>query len=207
MTREDFMRGWLLLIAQPWGRRYADDTDIARVQSEFYLSRLHAVPADAWRKTCERLASKDSWPSLDDCMASLTEALPLGSRHPGVEQAWSMVAVCLRDEQRSIVWTQEMAEAFGSALALADDTVAARMAFKETYGVLLLRAKETGAAPKWSVSFGYSKEGRADAVREAVSKGYLTQDAAVRLLPHDISPAEAGLALTSVLGDTKRIGG
>ena len=48
---------------------------------------------------------------------------------PGVEEAWAMLPL---DEAQSVVWSAEMAEAFGVARGLIDDgdRVAARMAFK-----------------------------------------------------------------------------
>lgn len=207
MTREDFAKGWLLLMAQPWGRRYAEDTDIARVQSEFYFSRFSHVPQALWRQACERMASGDSWPSVDDLMGTMTAMLPSASQHLGVESAWAAVSSGLRDERISIVWTDEMREAFFVARPLADDPVQARMAFKESYGALINRAISQGQTPKWSVSLGDNKDGRADAVRDAVARGRITQEQGVKLLPYDVTMTEAEQSLLQLLGDTKRIGG
>src|SRR5262245_18509616 len=62
---------------------------------------------------------------------------------PLVEEAFAMLP---RTEAESVVWTEEMRQAFGSARALfaARDHVAARMAFKERYVQLVQRARDQG---------------------------------------------------------------
>src|ERR1043165_278765 len=61
----------------------------------------------------------------------------LDDGRPGPEEAWAMIP---QDEAPSVVWTQEMASAFGIALPLMDDPVAARMAFKEAYAKAVAKA-------------------------------------------------------------------
>lgn len=111
---------------------------------------------------------------------------------PGAEQAWAMIP---QDEQISVVWSEEMAAAFGVAAPLLQigDKIGARMAFKETYTKLVSDARDQRQAPKWTPSFGDDKSGRQLAVTEAVRHGRLTVDHAVSLLPHD---AAEGLLLT-----------
>ncbi len=55
---------------------------------------------------------------------------------PGPEEAWSL---CPKDDELSVVWTPEMAQAFGAArpILLSGDAVGARMAFREVYSRLL----------------------------------------------------------------------
>jgi len=199
MTREEFAKGWLLLIVQPWGRRYAEDTDIARTQSEFYYHQLKEIPSQDWWHTCEVIASGSLWPSVDDIRGRLGE----GTGHPGVEQAWGIVGPSLNDEGRTVVWTDEMREAFGVALPLADDMVAARMTFKETYGQLVKEAVTRGTEPHWQVSLGLDKSGREGPLVEAVQKGRLLPDHALKLIPQDSEAAEQILLL---LGSQKLLG-
>jgi hypothetical protein len=125
-------------------------------------------------------------------LSDILDRMPSG--HPGVEEAWSIVAKCLTDERRSVVWTEEMREAFGPAIALADDKVAARLAFKEKYAQLLLEARQKRTLPAWTLSLGYDPAGRADAVREARGKGRLTAEQAAKLLPpQEMTEAEREL--------------
>lgn len=107
----------------------------------------------------------------------------LPGQHPGAEEAWALVSRCLRNEQISLVWTDEMREAYGVAAALAEDAVAARMAFRETYARLVGQARAQRRTPVWSVSLGYDPHGRDVALAEAVRKNQISAAHAARLLP------------------------
>jgi hypothetical protein len=96
----------------------------------------------------------------------------LDDGRPGVEEAWSMIP---HSEAGSVVWTDEMAAAFGAAsplLALGDH-IAARMAFREVYQAAVSRARDARTPPVWRPSLGWDAAGRETALREAVEKGRL----------------------------------
>ena len=101
---------------------------------------------------------------------------------PGVEEAWAMLP---QDEDGSVVWTDEMAVAYRAAspLLLDGDRIAARMVFKETYQREIARAKDSGTPVCWRLSAGREFSGREGALLEAVQKGRITGQMAVRLLP------------------------
>lgn len=113
--------------------------------------------------------------------ADIVDRLPGG--HPGPEEAWSIIGPSLANESLTVVWTDQMREAFGVALGLADDPTAARMAFKETYVKLVNEARSRNQGPKWSVSAGTDKQHRALAVQEAVKAGKLLPEYASKFLP------------------------
>ena len=87
----------------------------------------------------------------------------------GVEEAWAMMPF---SESQSVVWTEEMAQAFGIALPLLceGEKVAARMAFKEAYLRLNGEARDAGKPVVWSPSLGHDKSGREPVLSEAVAK-------------------------------------
>lgn len=114
-------------------------------------------------------------------LADILDRIPGG--HLGVEEAWALVAKGLNNEDVSIVWTDEMAQAFGPALALAHDPVAARLAFKETYTRLVQDAKAMNSKPVWKVSLGFDMQGRERALREAVERGRIGYQYAQKFLP------------------------
>lgn len=93
----------------------------------------------------------------------------------GVEEAWAMMPF---SESQSVVWTEEMAEAFGIALPLLceGEKVAARMAFKEAYLRLNGEARDAGKPVVWTPSLGHDKSGREPVLSEAISKGRLTYE-------------------------------
>lgn len=100
---------------------------------------------------------------------------------PGVEEAWAMIP---RDEQTSIVWSEEMAQAFGAAsLLLAEgDRVAARMAFKETYTRLVSEARDRREPAKWTASLGHDVSGQQLALIDAVRANRLSLAHAMSLM-------------------------
>lgn len=114
-------------------------------------------------------------------LADILDRLP--GQHPGPEEAWGLVSRCLANEQISIVWTDEMREAYGTASALASDPVAARMAFKECYAKLVSTARAQRQSPAWSVSLGYDPQGREVALTEAVRRNQISAAHAASLLP------------------------
>ena len=194
MTSAEFSKGWVLLTVQPWGRRYTEDTASAEVQAEFYFTKLKDVSGNVWWQACELRASGDAWPSLDEMRDTISRLTGGMAGHPAPNAAWALVARCLNDERRTVVWTDEIAEAFGDALALADNAISARMAFLEKYTALLELAKARGSQAVWKVSLGHDKDGRADVIQEAVARGQITAEYARKLLPPpDDNDAIAGL--------------
>ena len=136
-------------------------------------------------------------------LADILARIPGG--HPGAEEAWALVARGLADEGPTVVWTDQVREAFGVALGLSDDPIAARMAFKECYGRLVAEATERGERPRWRASVGWDVHGRAAPILAAVDAGRLSSKEAAALLPpsEDVSERLAAIAERAV----KRIGG
>lgn len=119
-----------------------------------------------------------------DIIAILEAARPDG--WPDADEAWSL-AVQAADEWVSVVWTQEIATAWGESqpvMALGDE-VGARMAFKSIYGRAVAMARAHSREPIWMKSLGRDPDGRNAAVIDAVNKGRLPPTAleSVQALP------------------------
>lgn len=116
----------------------------------------------------------------------------LDDGRPGVEEAWAMIP---RDEQGSVVWTEEMAQAFGVCYEMIDDDpIAARMAFKEAYLRNVSAARSEAIPVKWTPSLGRDASLRAVAIETALAKGRISAAHAVKLLPDlRVSPAIAAM--------------
>lgn len=71
MTREEFLKPYLLLINQPWGRRYVMNTPEGQAQAELYFRRLGTVHPAIWAGVCEHYAAGGKWPSLDELRATI----------------------------------------------------------------------------------------------------------------------------------------
>lgn len=141
------------------------------------VAELQSYPPEAVQESLRRCRKELRKITLADIL----DRIPSG--HPGVEEAWSMVSPYLDNEKSSIVWTDEMAQAFGVALPLADDKIAARMAFKESYSNAIAQARDVKRAPRWRPSLGTDPHGRQAALEEAVRLGRLSHDHARKLIP------------------------
>ena len=106
---------------------------------------------------------------------------------PGVEEAWGMIPL---SESQTVVWTTEMAVAFGASLPLIErrDMVGARMAFKEAYTQAVMKARDHGTPVDWTASIGYDPAGRAAVLQAAVNEGKLPLEWARQHAPQIAAP-------------------
>ena len=114
------------------------------------------------------------WAPLPADILAQIEGLAAADGRPGPEEAWS-IALQSADEAASVVWTAEIAEAWGAARVVhaAGDEVGARMAFKETYIRLVAEARKRREPVAWTPTFGTCEQRRNDALRLAVDSGRL----------------------------------
>ncbi|OGB25772.1 MAG: hypothetical protein A3I66_05185 [Burkholderiales bacterium RIFCSPLOWO2_02_FULL_57_36] len=100
---------------------------------------------------------------------------------PEVDDAWTMMP---KTESESVVWTDEMAQAWGIASPLlnAGDVAAARNAFKEAYGKAVLQARIKRMPARWMPSLGNDVASRESVLLDAVRKRRLTAAHVAQLL-------------------------
>lgn len=158
------------------------------------------------------------WP-LEACRAALSKYVQGGKANAPVpfdivkilqasdgwieaEEAWSIVSKTLNDERVTVFWTPPMQTAFGVAMELQDDMIAARMAFKEVYNRELSSARERGERPGWQISPGTDPNQRAAAVREALRLGRISVESAKLLTPPAHMELLPGLKAKGIEGPT-----
>ncbi|HEX7648294.1 MAG TPA: hypothetical protein VF450_12875 [Noviherbaspirillum sp.] len=107
--------------------------------------------------------------------------LRLEDGRPAPEEAWAMVPL---DEQASVVWTEEVAHAWGVVLPLLEDgeLSAAQAAFRDAYVKLVLDARLRREPVRWIPSLGRDVTGRERVLHEAVALGRLSANHAEQLL-------------------------
>jgi hypothetical protein len=106
--------------------------------------------------------------------AAITKICRVMDGRPSDEEAWAMsFPAC--SEQETVVWTEEMREAFLKCKPLLDicDNVGARMAFKALYNRLVDDARRDMRAPRWEVSPGRDRQKREFAIKRAEDLGRL----------------------------------
>lgn len=90
----------------------------------------------------------------------------------GPEEAWAL-ALTSRDEADTVVWTDEIAQAWRTASVVygQGDEVGARMAFKEAYARLVAEARAARRPLRWIVAEGFDQARRITAVQLAAERG------------------------------------
>jgi hypothetical protein len=120
---------------------------------------------------------------------------------PDDNEAWA-ISIASQDERETIVWSDEMAEAFSVARPLLQtgDEIGARMAFKDAYKRLVDDARAANRPVVWSVSAGWDVSRRQIAVEKAVVAGLLAGPQSHLALPNESDlPAEKPEGLKRVM--------
>lgn len=126
-------------------------------------------------------------PKPADLMAQIVGKAQSDGR-PGADEAWA-ISLTSRDEAKTVVWTQEMAEAFEVCRPVLEegDEVGARMAFKDAYNRLVTEARRDGRPIAWNASLGWDLDSRQEALHLAVTRNQLPAPAVAALLPPPVT--------------------
>ena len=120
---------------------------------------------------------------------------------PIAEEAWSSAIKSL-DENETIVWTEETAEAWYSCaneLMLVGDKFNASRGFISKYDELVSIARKQNKPVVWQVAQGYDKDKRDQVIREAYKAKKITQAQAIILLPHHKIDSDQYTAIKSTV--------
>ena len=126
--------------------------------------------------------------SLDKCLRECRGRITIGdvtSRiddgRPGANEAWAQIP---SGEDDAVVWSDEMAQAYGIAgVVMAADRIAGRIAFLEAYERLCAAARHCKTVVNWTFSPGRSHAANEAALIKAVNLGRFTAAEARRLEP------------------------
>jgi len=113
---------------------------------------------------------------LSDILARIDDG------RPDAGAAWDMIP---KSELASVVWTEEMAHAWGIALPLlnAGDADGARRTFCEAYANAVLGARGRRQPVRWQPSLGSDVGAREPVLLDALRKGRLSAAHVEQLLP------------------------
>lgn len=109
---------------------------------------------------------------------------------PDENEAWAL-SLAAKDEQATVVWTEEMSAAWHQSRSLAHDEVACRMAFKDAYKRLVAEARARGTPAKWNISEGPDKLAKLAAVKDAVRLGRIAPEAVAGLQIAYTAPSQS----------------
>ena len=134
-------------------------------------------------------------PNPADILAQIEGRAAVDGR-PGAEEAWALASRA-SDQTETIVWTQEMAQAWEVSRSVMEmgDEVGARMAFKESYNRHVDDARRLRVPVAWSTSIGHDPAKRSIALARAQTMGLIGGDEVARLS----GPGEASVSLQFLL--------
>lgn len=112
------------------------------------------------------------------------ERLSQSDGRPTSDEAWA-IALDARDEALTVVWNDEICEAFALArpVLAAGDKIGARMAFRDAYDRISRNGREAGRVPAWIASLGWDVSQRTSVLKKAESMGLLPAPVVAALLP------------------------
>lgn len=155
--------------------------DISQVKINIYWSTLGQYPIQSLK------AAANAWVRKSGFMpkpADLIKILGGSNRHLSADEAWAL-AIMASDEANTIVWTKEMAQAWGLAQVVYNngDHIGARRTFIERYERLVDESTLFNKPIEIFVSLGFDKSKRIEAINNAVFSGLLAYDKAAHYLP------------------------
>lgn len=158
-------------------------TEVSAVAIAAMVDDLLEYPLDAAVHAIRRARREVSRLTL----ASIVERVEHADGHPGADAAWAM---CPRSEADTVVWTDQMAEAYRVAYPLLQcgDQIGARMAFRDEYERLVDQARQKREPPTWRVSLGTDRDRREAPIMRAVELGRLPAATAQKYLPEPTNP-------------------
>ena len=112
--------------------------------------------------------------------AAIANRCVLCDGRPNDDEAWA-IALSGRSESETVIWTEEIAEAFSICSKIFPDKVGARMAFKDAYSRLVKTARGLEKPTVWTVSLGWDMCKRDVVVKTALSSGLLSYSAVAAL--------------------------
>jgi hypothetical protein len=123
--------------------------------------------------------------------AGIAKRCRLMDGRPSDDEAWA-IALTSRNEEDTVVWTAETAEAFSicSSVLNMGDEVGARMAFKDAYNRLVADARSAGRPASWNASLGWDGKKREAAIERAHKAGLLPAPTVHALLPNYVDPSD-----------------
>lgn len=159
------------------------------VTSEVCGSLLSPAAAEMLARDLAEFDERQVLAALARCRLEVQGALRLPEilariedGRPGVDEAWAMMP---KSELASVVWTDEMAQAWGvaSPMLTQGDLAGARQAFCQAYAKAVLDARVQREPVRWMPSLGSDVAGRERILLDALEKRRLTPAHLEKLLP------------------------
>lgn len=162
---EALFKKFVLRYGHLWIDRYANLQVTPQEIEDEWASELGGFSAEEIKRGLDACRASKFPPTLPEFISLCR---PAASVRPSADEAWA-IAIKAKDESETIVWTEDMAQAWGLCKPVLDagDEVGARMAFRAAYE----RISGLGGPVRWTVSTGWDAEKRVIALEKAKSLG------------------------------------
>jgi len=149
-------------------------------RQKLFTKALSKYPLQVATDAIDDFALNDRYSAFCPMPGQLQQYLPRGAQHPGPDEAWA-IALNGSDERNSVIWTNEIAQAWAIASDIFHDgdKIGSRMAFKDAYSRIIQNAPP----PRAVASIGWDQEGRKEIVEKGIAIGALPSNAESVYLP------------------------
>lgn len=173
-----------------------------------WFQALGAYPMPQVRTALAEHIQRGKFTPTPADIISLIEAAAGADNRPGSEEAWAL-ALSTQDDTKTVIWTQEAAEAFGKAqpVLAASGAISARKTFIEIYERIVTANRKNRQPAAWFASPGTDQDQRQLAMRAAIKQGLLPAPARVALPAPAAgsAPAEPSMPPAEQLAEIRRL--
>lgn len=173
-----------------YGKKFADQWVGVEVQelAQEMIEQYQGLSTEDFQRGISRM-KREEWPPTIPAFRSWCE--PESEEWLGAHEAWAISekSIGFNGEELTVIWTEQMAQAFSRC----DDLVKtgdkyqraeAKKIFCDAYDRLVTQAKDKGLKPIYATSLGTDRDQQITAIQQATVDGFLTQPDASALLEH-----------------------
>lgn len=180
---------------------------ISPAAQALFFAALGDYPLPAVRAALQHHIRVGKFTPVPADLISYIEATAGADNRPGAEEAWAL-ALSTMDDTKTVIWTQEAAEAFGKAQPVLEQSgaISARKAFIEIYERIVGENRRAQKPPQWFASPGTDQQQRQLAMKAAIQAGRLAAPErlalpapTLELAPCSLSPQEQLAKIQSML--------
>lgn len=179
-----------------YGKKYAEqwgDIPVSEI-ADAMVECLQGLSAEDFKRGYLRMQKSTFCPTIPE-FRSWCE--PQTSEWLGAHEAWAIAekSVGFDGEELTVIWTEQMAQAFSRCENLVKtgdkfQRAEAKKIFCDAYDRLVDQAKDQGLKPEYITSLGTDKDQAITAIQQAEFEGFLTAPMAEHQLEHKTSTAD-----------------
>ena len=183
-------------IRKSYGKKFADQWAGVGVEelAEEMVDQYQGLTVEDFNRGIARM-KRQAWPPTVPEFREWCE--PESDEWLGSHEAWAIAekSIGLDGQEMTVVWTEQMAQAFNRCEDLVKtgnkyQRAEAKKIFCDAYDRLVVQAKDKGLKPIYVTSLGTDKDQQITAIQKATVEGFLTASEGNALLEHKETKSE-----------------